>query len=101
MVGVPRSKACINCRARRKGVSSCDMRSLLPDQWWLLTVCQCDARMPSCGQCLKRGVHCLGYARDLKIVVLTPETQNRATIATRTSQGSSQSIDSTSPTLVE
>ncbi|KAK5222036.1 hypothetical protein LTR72_006293 [Exophiala xenobiotica] len=47
MVGVPHSKACINCRARRKG---------------------CDAVRPCCGQCLRRGVICKGYVKALNII---------------------------------
>ncbi|UNI24896.1 hypothetical protein JDV02_010615 [Purpureocillium takamizusanense] len=53
MVGVPgRSKGCSTCRRRKKG---------------------CDRRLPSCSQCLRLGLPCGGYSRDLVWVTNVPE----------------------------
>ncbi|KAL3958036.1 hypothetical protein ACCO45_008614 [Purpureocillium lilacinum] len=53
MVGVPgRSKGCSTCRRRKKG---------------------CDRRLPSCSQCLRLGLACGGYSRDLVWVTNVPE----------------------------
>ncbi|KAL2264576.1 hypothetical protein VTJ83DRAFT_7086 [Remersonia thermophila] len=55
MVGVPgRSRACLTCRARRKG---------------------CTRERPSCAQCLNAGLPCGGYDAPRVFVVSTP--QNR------------------------
>ncbi|KAH0521860.1 hypothetical protein TsFJ059_005795 [Trichoderma semiorbis] len=53
MVGVPgRSKGCITCRRRKKG---------------------CDKSVPSCHQCIRSGLTCEGYGRDLVWVNTTPD----------------------------
>ncbi|KAL1840424.1 hypothetical protein VTJ49DRAFT_498 [Mycothermus thermophilus] len=55
MVGVPgRSRACLTCRARRKG---------------------CTRERPACAQCLNAGLQCGGYDAPRIFVVSTP--QNR------------------------
>ena len=69
MVGVPRSKACITCRKRRKGVSYC----LVHNESRRLTAMQCDTKQPSCGQCEKLGVDCEGYARERLFVNATKQ----------------------------
>ncbi|KIW67820.1 hypothetical protein PV04_07046 [Phialophora macrospora] len=70
MVGVPHSKGCISCRARHKG---------------------CDAQKPSCGQCIRRGVRCPGYAKELKMVIVQPGKKKDTLVVTRSSLGSSAS----------
>ncbi|KAK0760633.1 hypothetical protein N5P37_006828 [Trichoderma harzianum] len=53
MVGVPgRSKGCVTCRRRKKG---------------------CDKNVPSCHQCIRSGLTCEGYGRDLVWVNTTPD----------------------------
>ncbi|KAH6603181.1 zn2-c6 fungal-type dna-binding domain [Trichoderma cornu-damae] len=53
MVGVPgRSKGCVTCRRRKKG---------------------CDKNVPSCHQCIRSGLQCGGYERDLVWVNTTPD----------------------------
>ncbi|UKZ83920.1 hypothetical protein TrVFT333_011735 [Trichoderma virens FT-333] len=53
MVGVPgRSKGCVTCRRRKKG---------------------CDKNVPSCHQCIRSGLRCEGYGRDLVWVNTTPD----------------------------
>ncbi|KAL7907731.1 hypothetical protein GGI35DRAFT_65866 [Trichoderma velutinum] len=53
MVGVPgRSKGCVTCRRRKKG---------------------CDKNVPSCHQCIRSGLQCEGYGRDLVWVNTTPD----------------------------
>ncbi|RFU75914.1 zn2-c6 fungal-type dna-binding domain [Trichoderma arundinaceum] len=53
MVGVPgRSKGCVTCRRRKKG---------------------CDKNVPSCHQCIRSGLQCGGYGRDLVWVNTTPD----------------------------
>ncbi|OPB44864.1 Zn2Cys6 transcriptional regulator [Trichoderma guizhouense] len=53
MVGVPgRSKGCITCRRRKKG---------------------CDKSLPGCHQCIRSGLTCEGYGRDLVWVNTTPD----------------------------
>ncbi|KAL7942774.1 hypothetical protein V8C42DRAFT_330347 [Trichoderma barbatum] len=53
MVGVPgRSKGCVTCRRRKKG---------------------CDKNVPSCHQCMRSGLQCEGYGRDLVWVNTTPD----------------------------
>ncbi|PNP47957.1 hypothetical protein TGAMA5MH_01009 [Trichoderma gamsii] len=63
MVGVPgRSKGCVTCRRRKKG---------------------CDQNVPSCHQCIRSGLECGGYERDLVWVNSTPD-ENSKTLPTTT-----------------
>ncbi|KAK1240460.1 hypothetical protein MKX07_004488 [Trichoderma sp. CBMAI-0711] len=56
MVGVPgRSKGCVTCRRRKKG---------------------CDKNEPSCHQCIRSGLKCEGYGRELVWVNNTPNGEN-------------------------
>ncbi|MCJ1395273.1 hypothetical protein MMC18_008157 [Xylographa bjoerkii] len=57
MVGVPTSKGCQNCRSRKKG---------------------CDLARPACGRCLKLGLTCSGYRRDVLFVQLDPSGDSSA-----------------------
>ncbi|UPX16407.1 uncharacterized protein EKO05_0006809 [Ascochyta rabiei] len=60
MVGIPgRSKGCVTCRKRKKGVRSSPARRLsVSDDY------QCDAQQPACSQCLERNIECGGYDPD-------------------------------------
>ncbi|OJD13437.1 hypothetical protein AJ78_06110 [Emergomyces pasteurianus Ep9510] len=67
MVGVPgRSKSCGTCRIRKKG--------------------GCDEKRPACGQCLKLGLKCDGYERELRFINFSSEPRK----ATRQDQESAQ-----------
>ncbi|KAL7893419.1 hypothetical protein HDV63DRAFT_397687 [Trichoderma sp. SZMC 28014] len=58
MVGVPgRSKGCVTCRRRKKG---------------------CDQNVPTCHQCIRAGLECGGYERDLVWVNSTPDEPSKA-----------------------
>ncbi|KAI4275784.1 MAG: hypothetical protein LQ337_002945 [Flavoplaca oasis] len=59
MVGVPgRSKGCKTCRRRKKG---------------------CDLQQPACGNCIRGGLLCEGYARQWTFVANEPVTRGDAT----------------------
>ncbi|KAG5290110.1 GAL4-like Zn(II)2Cys6 (or C6 zinc) binuclear cluster DNA-binding domain protein [Histoplasma ohiense] len=67
MVGVPgRSKSCGTCRIRKKG--------------------GCDEKRPSCGQCIKLGLKCDGYKRQLRFINFSAEPRK----AGRSDKGSPQ-----------
>ncbi|QSS62180.1 GAL4-like Zn(II)2Cys6 (or C6 zinc) binuclear cluster DNA-binding domain protein [Histoplasma capsulatum] len=67
MVGVPgRSKSCGTCRIRKKG--------------------GCDEKRPSCGQCIKLGLKCDGYERQLRFINFSVEPRK----AGRSDKGSPQ-----------
>ncbi|KAL8669080.1 MAG: hypothetical protein Q9168_006317 [Polycauliona sp. 1 TL-2023] len=59
MVGVPgRSKGCKTCRKRKKG---------------------CDLQQPACGNCIRGGLICGGYARQWTFIANEPVTRGNAT----------------------
>ncbi|PGH05403.1 hypothetical protein GX51_02927 [Blastomyces parvus] len=67
MVGVPgRSKSCGTCRIRKKG--------------------GCDEKRPACGQCIKLGLKCDGYERELRFINFSAEPRK----AGRKAPGSAQ-----------
>jgi hypothetical protein len=61
MVGVPgRSKACVNCRARKLKVSdTTDFRLNVTDD----ILCKCGLEKPYCARCTRNGRACGGYER--------------------------------------
>ncbi|PTB35646.1 hypothetical protein M441DRAFT_31853 [Trichoderma asperellum CBS 433.97] len=75
MVGVPgRSKGCVTCRRRKKG---------------------CDKNVPSCHQCIRSGLQCGGYGRDLVWVNTTPDGDDTGKAVPLPTRGKSSSTSST------
>lgn len=93
MVGVPgRSKACVTCRKRRKGVSN---SHIFQSEFELtLCWCQCDLARPFCGQCKRVGVPCGGYDSEHVFVVSTP-TRRKSSYSASDAPCSTSSVRNT------
>lgn len=92
MVGVPgRSKGCVTCRLRKKGVS----RNEPVEHARKLIRAQCDLRKPDCGTCEARGITCGGYDTDRMFVNYSHDARPPSSLAS-TSQTRAANSDTRS-----